>query len=100
MQIVAQEQGRRHGGTVPPPLLTKVIFVNRLEPMRKNWGYVGGLTSPTILKFQPEFVTSGFQRPDLTYILSNLFLLLMYWIYFFVFWNSCAIPLVLCVIKL
>jgi len=46
--------------------------------MRKNWGIGGGVTSPTILEFQPEFVTSGFQRPDLTYILSNLFLLRMY----------------------
>jgi len=25
-------------GTVPP-LLAKVIFVNRLKPMRKYWGY-------------------------------------------------------------
>jgi len=41
--------------------------------MRKYWEYGvnGGLTSPTILEFQPEFFTSGFQRPDLTYILSN-----------------------------
>jgi len=30
------------------------------------------MTLPTIFEFQPEFVTSGFQRPDLTYILSNL----------------------------
>jgi len=28
------------------------------------------MTSPTIIEFQPEFVTSGFQKPDLTYILS------------------------------
>jgi len=38
--------------------------------MRKYWGY-GEVTSPTILESQPEFVTSGFQRPDQTYILSN-----------------------------
>jgi len=31
----------------------------------------GGLTSPTTLESQPKFVTSGFQRPDLIYILSN-----------------------------
>jgi len=34
---------------------------------------MGGVTSPTIFEFHPEFVTSDFQRPDLTYILSNLF---------------------------
>jgi len=39
--------------------------------MRKNWGYEE-VTSPTLFKFQAEFVTSGFQRPDLTLILSNL----------------------------
>jgi len=37
--------------------------------MRKYWGR--GVTSPTILESQPVFITSGFQRPDLTYILSN-----------------------------
>jgi len=35
------------GGTVPP-LLSKVIFVNCLKPMRKYWGMGGGVTSPTI----------------------------------------------------
>jgi len=52
--------GRRHDrGTEgnSPPLLTKVIFVNRLKPMRKYLGYGG-----VIFEFQPEFVTSGFQR--------------------------------------
>jgi len=39
--------------------------------MRTYWEYGGGVTSPTILEFQPEFVTSGFQRPDLIYILFN-----------------------------
>jgi len=38
---------------------------------------MGGVTSLTTFEFQPEFVTSGYQRPDqrpdLTYILSNLF---------------------------
>jgi len=29
------------------------------------------VTSKTMLEFQPEFVTSSFQKPDLTYILSN-----------------------------
>jgi len=52
-------QGRRHGGDwegTVPPLLTKVIFVNRLKPMRKYLGYGGGgVTLPTILEFQPEF---------------------------------------------
>jgi len=28
----------RLGGTFPP-LLTKVIFANRLKPMRKSWGW-------------------------------------------------------------
>jgi len=32
---------------------------------------MGGVTSPTILKFQPGFVTSGFQRPDLIYLIVN-----------------------------
>jgi len=33
---------------------------------------VWGVMSPTIFEFQPEFVTSGFQRSNnLTYILSN-----------------------------
>jgi len=66
-------QGRRHGGDwggTVPRLFTKVVFVNRLEPMRKKLG-VWGVTSPTIFEFQPEL--SGFQRPDLTYILSKLF---------------------------
>jgi len=54
-----------------PPLSTKVIFVNRLKPIRNFWVYERRMTSPTILEFQLEFVTSGFQRPDLTYILFN-----------------------------
>jgi len=32
---------RGTGGTIPL-LLTKVIFVNRLKPMRKYWRYGGG----------------------------------------------------------
>jgi len=44
---------------------------------------MGGLTLPTILEFQPEFVTSGFQRLDLTYILPNI-VNLYYLIYVFV----------------
>jgi len=35
-----------------------------------GYGRGGEVTSPTILEFQPEFVTSGFQRPDL-YNLPN-----------------------------
>jgi len=55
----AAPRGVSGGGTVPP-FLTKVIFVNRLKPMRKYWRY-GGMTSPTIFKFQPDFVTSVFK---------------------------------------
>jgi len=68
--------------------------------MRKNWAYGGGETSQTIFEFQPEFVTSGFQRLDLTYILFNLIFITDTLNLFFVFWNSCAVPLVLHVIKL
>jgi len=39
---------------------------------------VWGVTSPIILEFQPEFVTSGFQRPDLTYVLCNIIVNLLY----------------------
>jgi len=68
----AEDRGGATGGTGgnSPPLLTKVFFVNRLKPMRKYFG-IWGVTSPTILAFQPEFVTSGLQRPDLTYISPN-----------------------------
>jgi len=41
---------------------------------------------PYLLEFQPEFVTIGFQRPDLTYIFIQLltnFILLNLFIYFF-----------------
>jgi len=72
--LASSGQGRRHEGDwgeTVPPLLTKIIFVNRLKPIIKYWGY-GGVTSPTIFEFQPEIITSGFQRQDPTYILSNL----------------------------
>jgi len=50
------DQGRRYEGTGEkqfPPLLTKVVFVNRLKPMRTYWGYggVGGVTSGSNLYF-------------------------------------------------
>jgi len=57
------------GAAPRPPLFTKVIFVNRLKLMRKYLGYGSDVT--TMLEFQLEFVTSGFQRLDLTYILCN-----------------------------
>jgi len=44
---------------------------------------VWGITSPTIFEFQPEL--SSFQRPDLTYILSNLFFITVVLNLFFVF---------------
>jgi len=74
-------QGRRHGGTggKGPPTPHKGHFYKSPRTDEKKIGGMGrGVTSPTIFEFQPEFVTSGFQRPDLTYILSNYFLLLMY----------------------
>jgi len=66
------------GGTVPA-LLTKVIFVNHLNPMRKKLKVWGRMTSQTIFEFQPVFVASVFQRLDLTnlyfiqLLLLNLF---------------------------
>jgi len=54
--------GETGGGRVPA-LLKRPFFVNRLKPMRKNWGYGEGVTSPTMFQFQLDFVTSGFQRP-------------------------------------
>jgi len=53
--------------------------------MREKLGYMEGVTLPTIFKFQPEFVTSGFQRPDLTYILSYFFFITDALNLFFVF---------------
>jgi len=58
------------------------------------------VTSPTILEFQPEFVTSGFQKPDLTYILSNLLTNFILLNLVYVIWNSCAMPFGWCIIKL
>jgi len=49
------------------------------------------VTSPTILEFQPEFVTSGFQRPDLTYILFNKLLTNFILLNIFVCHLKCAI---------
>jgi len=63
-------QGRRHGvdwgNSLPTPL--KGHFCKSFKTDEKIL-WVWRVTSPTILEFQPEFVTSGFQRPDLTYIL-------------------------------
>jgi len=41
----AVPRGEGTGGN-SPPLLTKVVFVNRLKPMRKYWGYEGGRHQP------------------------------------------------------
>jgi len=44
-------QGRRHGGDwggTVPPTHHKVIFVNRLNPMRKYWGYGGWRHQPCL----------------------------------------------------
>jgi len=63
-------------GEQSPPLLTKFIFVNHLNTDEKILGVWWGVTSPTMLEFQPEFVTSGLQRPDLNFLqlLTNLIL--------------------------
>jgi len=53
------------------PTLHKGHFCKSTKTDEKILGVWGGVTSPTILESQPDFVTSGFQRPDLTYILSN-----------------------------
>jgi len=37
--------------------------------MRKIGVMRSGITSPTKFEFQPEFVTNGFQRSNLTYII-------------------------------
>jgi len=39
-------------GATVPLFLTKVIFVNRLKPLRKYWGYGGKVMLLTIHKFQ------------------------------------------------
>jgi len=54
------------GGTVPLTPL-KGHFCKSSKTDEKILG-VWGATSPTILEFQPEFVTSSFKRPNLTYI--------------------------------
>jgi len=56
------------GGTIPPP--HKDHFWKLSKTDEKIFG-VCEVTSPTIIESQPKFVTSGFQRPDLPYILSN-----------------------------
>jgi len=62
------KQGRRQGGDWGnnPPTLYIGHFCKSSKTHEKILD--GGMTPPTIFKFQPEFVTSGFQRPDLTYI--------------------------------
>jgi len=67
------EQGRRYGGdwgrnSPPTPQKGRVCKSSKTD--EKILG-VERVTSPTIPEFQPVFVTSGFQRSDLTSILSN-----------------------------
>jgi len=65
-------QRRRHGGDWWGwGTSHKGHFCKSPRTDEKKMG--GGVTSSTIFEFQPEFVSSGFQRPDLTYIISNLF---------------------------
>jgi len=67
------------GGTVPSTS-HKDHFCKSSRTDEKKLG-VWRVTSPTIFEFQPEFVTSGLQRSDLTYILSNLlFITLIFFI--------------------
>jgi len=92
-------QGRRHRGDwgeQSPSLLTKVFFVNPLKPMRKYWGY--DVTSHIWISVRvchKWFLKTG---SNLYFIklLSNFILLNLF---FFVIWNSCAMPFGLCVIK-
>jgi len=123
-------QGRQYGGDwgeQSPQLLTKVIFVNRLEPMRKNWGYGGGVdvnnyiwisawvchkwfskTGSNLYFIQfifslrfLHFIQCDESNLYLIHILSNLFFINTDVLnLFIVFWNSCAMPRVLCIIKL
>jgi len=71
--------GETGGKQSPTP--PKGHFCKSSKTDEKILGY-GGVTSPTILEFQPEFVTSGFQRLDLTYIypimLTNFILLKLF----------------------
>jgi len=49
-------------------------FVFFVDKGRKNISFSrggGDVTNCNLLELQHEFVTSGFQRPDLTYIFSN-----------------------------
>jgi len=64
----AAPRGRR--GVNRPSTPHKGHFCKSSKTDEKIFG-VWGVTSPTILEFQPEFFTSGFQRPELTYILPN-----------------------------
>jgi len=57
-------------GRTVPPTTHKGHFCKSSKTDEKILG-VWGVTSPTILEFQSEFVTNSFQRPDLIYILSN-----------------------------
>jgi len=60
----------RGTGGNSPPTPHKSHFCKSSKTEQKILGGMG-VTSPTILEFQFEFVTSGFQRLDVTYILSN-----------------------------
>jgi len=53
------------------PTPHKDYFCKSSKADEKNWGY-RGMTSLIIFEFQPKFVTSGFQKLDLTYIFIQL----------------------------
>jgi len=53
------KRGATGGPEDSPPLLTKVIFVNRLKPKRKKIGGMEGDVTNHI-EFQPEFVKTGY----------------------------------------
>jgi len=101
-QVALAWQGRRHGATggTVPPLLTKVIFVNRLKSMRKYWGYEGGQWRHQHTWISARVCPKWFSktRYNLYFIqlLTNFILLNL----FFVIWNNCEMPFGLYVIKL
>jgi len=59
------------GGTNGNNLPHKGHFCESSKTNEKKLWVRGGVTLPTIFEFQFEFVTSSFQRPDLTSILST-----------------------------
>jgi len=99
-------QGRRHGrdwvNSPPPPLLIKAIFENRLGPLRKNWGHGGGggvgdVTNHTWISAcvcHKWFSKTGRKNLNLrNYFIHFIDVLNLC----FLFWNSCEMPIVLCV---